>query len=125
MKTRIAVGIGCRAGISSAPIVALVREIIARAELRLNDANLFTIEAKRNEAGLAQAALQLDAPLHFLPRVELAAISTPTQSSQSLAAFGVSSIAESAALAGAGEGAVLIVPRVARDGVTCAVARVG
>lgn len=119
----VAIGIGCRSGVAAAPVVALVRDALARLALSTQNAELFTIDAKRDEAGLAQAASELGMPLHFFPREVLAAMDTPTRSPQSLAAFGVSSVAESAALAGAGDGAVLVVPRLARDGVTCALAR--
>ncbi len=119
----IAIGIGCRRGVAAAPIVALVRETAAQANLPPGCARLCSVEAKRDEAGLAEAAIELGASLVFFSIERLAVIRTPTQSAQSLAAFGVSSVAESAALAGAGEGAILVVPRVARDGVTCAVAR--
>ena len=122
--TGIAVGIGCRSGVAATAIVALVREAFAQAAVSPDGATLFTIDAKRDEAGLARAAAELGAPLRYFSRETLAALKTPTQSGYSFAAFGVSSIAESAALAGAGDGATLIVPRIARDGVTCALARI-
>ena len=118
----IAVGIGCRRGATSASVVSLVRDALLRAALPVASAELFTIDAKRDEPGLVQAAANLGVPLHFISRESLAAIDTPTRSAQSLKAFGVSSVAESAALAGAGKGAILVVGRVAREGVTCAVA---
>lgn len=120
----IAVGIGCRSGVAPEAIVSLVRETLAQAALLADGARLFTIDAKQGEAGLVQAAADLGAPLRFISRDTLAAIDTPTRSAQLLKKFGVASVAESAALAGAGEGATLVVPRVAREGVTCAVAAV-
>jgi cobalt-precorrin 5A hydrolase len=45
-----------------------------------------------------------------------------TYSPHSRCRFDVPSVAEAAALAGAGPGAVLIVPRIAQDGATCAIA---
>ena len=119
----VAIGIGCRYGASGQAIVALVRTTLEAAGLASEDAALFTIDAKACEAGLVQAAAQLGAPLKFLSPEALAAIETPTFSIRAKEMFGVSSVAESAALAGAGEGAVLVVPRVAREGVTCAIAR--
>lgn len=121
--TGVAVGLGCRSGVAAAAIVALVRDLVAQADVAPEGLELFTIETKRDELGLARAAIELGATLHFIGRDDLAAVNTPTQSRYSLATVGISSVAESAALAGAGEGAVLIVPRVARDGVTCALAR--
>lgn len=124
VMTGIAVGLGCRKGVAASTIVSLVREAFAQAALPPEGAKLFTIDAKRDEAGLARAAAELGASLRFFSKETLAAVKTPTQSRYSLAAFDVSSVAESAALAGAGDGAVLIVPRIARDGVTCALARI-
>jgi cobalt-precorrin 5A hydrolase len=46
-----------------------------------------------------------------------------TQSARSLAAHGVGSVAEAAALAAAGPGATLVLERVASTFVTCALAR--
>jgi cobalt-precorrin 5A hydrolase len=63
-------------------------------------------------------------PLHFLPQEALEAVAdkAQTRSPRVEALFGVPSVAETAALAGAGPGAVLILPRIARDDVTCAIA---
>lgn len=124
MTPRVAIGVGCRRGIASAPVVALVRETLAISSVCGGHAALFTIDAKRGEEGLSQAAEVLGLPLIFLPREALAAMETPARSERVQALIGLPSVAEAAALAGAGEGAVLIVPRVARDGITCAVAKV-
>ena len=124
-KTRVsmlAIGIGCRSGVAADAIVALVRDTLARAALQLGGAMLCTIDAKADEAGLRLAAAKLDIRVVYLSQKALAAIETPTRSQASLARFGTGSVAESAALAGAGPDATLIVQRVARDGVTCAVA---
>ena len=121
--TWLAIGIGCRRGIAGEPIAALVRDTLRHAGLSCDGARLFTIDAKKNEAGLGDAARSLAMPLTFVSRETLAAIATPTRSEASKARFGVASVAESAALAGAGVGAVLAVSRVVRDGVTCAIAR--
>ena len=120
----IAVGLGCRRGVSSAVIASLVREALASVEQQ-GAAALFTAEGKRAEAGLAQAAQALAMPLHFLPQEALEAVAhlAQTRSPRVEALFGVPSVAETAALAGAGAGAVLILPRMARDNVTCAIAR--
>ena len=120
----IAIGLGCRKGVSGEVIASLVREALARIEQN-GAAALFTVDAKRAEAGLAQAAQALAMPLHFLPQEALAAVAdlAQTRSPRVEALFGVPSVAETAALAGAGAGAVLILPRIARDHVTCAIAR--
>ena len=120
----IAIGLGCRRGVSGEMIASLVREALARVE-QTGAAALFTVDAKRAEAGLAQAARALAMPLRFLPQEALAAVAdkAQTRSPRVESLFGVPSVAETAALAGAGPGAVLILPRIARDNATCAIAR--
>ncbi len=120
----IAIGLGCRKGVSGEVIASLVREALERIE-QPGAAALFTVDAKRDEAGLAQAAQALAMPLHFLTREALEAVAdlAQTRSPRVEALFGVPSVAETAALAGAGPGSVLILPRIACDNVTCAIAR--
>jgi hypothetical protein len=86
---------------------------------------LFTIDAKRDEAGLHEAARLLDLPLVFLPLEALIARSreTLTHSPRVEALTGVGSVAEAAALVGVGPGSVLLGPRLASARATCAIAR--
>ena len=123
-EIELAIGIGCRKGVSGEVIASLVREALARIGQK-GSAALFTVDAKRNEAGLAEAAQALAMPLHFLTREALAAVAdqAQTRSPRVEALFGVPSVAETAALAGAGPGSILILPRIARDDATCAIAR--
>jgi cobalt-precorrin 5A hydrolase len=120
----IAIGIGCRRNTKATEIECLVRQALASAPTGGQPA-LFTIEDKASEPGLIEAARALDLPLTFLPRTTLRAQTTPTSSPRTRALFGVPSVAEAAALAGAGPNATLIVPRIIRNGVTCAIAREG
>jgi cobalt-precorrin 5A hydrolase len=131
----LAIGVGCRRGSEADDIVALVRRAIERAgdagragdtHGRVGRAALFTAVEKQSEAGLREAAHILAMPLVFLPQTALAASSdkAETRSERVVQLFGVPSLAETAALAGAGIGAELIVARISSDGVTCAVATV-
>jgi cobalt-precorrin 5A hydrolase len=131
----LAIGVGCRSGSVAEDIVSLVRRAIERAAIagrtldthgRAGRAALFTAVEKQGEAGLREAAQILAMPIVFLPKAALAAFSAKaeTRSERVVALFGVPSLAETAALAGAGAGAELIVPRLSSDGVTCAVAAV-
>lgn len=124
LQARLAVGIGCRAGVSGEAVTALVERALAAAGPAAAPAALFTLLDKAQEAGLRAAASRLGLPLVFLPRaaLEAAAPAAETRSERVVALFGVPSVAETAALAGAGPGARLVVPRMAADGVTCAVA---
>lgn len=121
---RLAVGVGCRKGAEADAIVALVGEALRGIGLKGAEAELFTIVDKRGEPGLAEAAERLGIPIRFLSRQALAASAEGcvTRSERVEAMVGVPSVAEAAALAGAGRGARLLVPRLAAAGVTCAVA---
>jgi cobalt-precorrin 5A hydrolase len=118
----IAIGVGCRRGVSAAAIEGLVGEVLAR--VPAGERRLFTIVDKEGEAGLIEAAVRLGLELTFVARDALRGqaglVRTPSPAAE--ATFGVPSVAEAAALAGAGAGASLIVSRVIREGVTCAVA---
>jgi cobalt-precorrin 5A hydrolase len=121
----IAVGIGCRTQASADAIVALIEETLSRGGDAIAPARLATIDTKANHAGLIAAAARLQLPLLTFSREALAACASRgvTRSDRVMAMHGVPSVAETAALAAAGQGAVLLVPRIARDGVTCAIAR--
>jgi cobalt-precorrin 5A hydrolase len=85
---------------------------------------LFTIRDKAGESGLHEAARRLGLDLVFLTPDALRQ-QTPrlqTRSQRVEHRFGVPSVAEAAALAGAGAHAELIVPRITGPGATCAVA---
>lgn len=127
--TRPAIGIGLRSGASAAALVAVVEAALARArarapELDFADAELFTVESKRGERGLREAAGLLSRRLVFFAPALLAAVDAKvkTRSALSLKHYGTGSVAEAAALAGAGAAARLLVPRLSGTGVTCAIA---
>jgi cobalt-precorrin 5A hydrolase len=123
MSARIAIGVGCRLGCSPDAIEDLVREALNRAPAA-ERLGLFTICDKSEEAGLVEAAGRLKLDLVFLSREALRqqAPFVRTRSLRTERLFGVPSVAEAAALAGAGADPMLIVPRIASQGATCAVA---
>lgn len=120
----IAIGLGCRKDCASEAIIALVRRALANCSDVEGVRRLFSVADKCGEPGLRVAAEALRFDLTFLPREALAAaaprILTPSAAAQRR--FGLSSIAEAAALAGAGPDAKLLAPRLAANGATCAVA---
>lgn len=120
--TRLAVGIGCRSGVSEAAVVALVEAALAG--VAGSPLALFTIAGKETEPGLSAAAARLGLPLVFVPKSDLEAVADRVQtcSERVVALFGLPSVAEAAALAGAGVGSRLVTPRISGEGVTCAVA---
>jgi cobalt-precorrin 5A hydrolase len=115
-------GIGCKSGVTVNAIVDLAEEAFSRIDGR--PIALFTAAEKQNEPALGEAATRLGLPLVHLPRaaLEAAADRAVTRSERVIALFGVPSLAETAALAGAGPGSRLILPRMSAGGVTCAVA---
>jgi cobalt-precorrin 5A hydrolase len=120
----LAIGIGCRSGVSAEAIAALVETALARAGRPELGAALFTVADKQAETGLAEAAARLGLPLVHLPRAALEAVAdrVETRSEKVIELFGVPSIAEGSALAGAGAAGRLLIPRMAERGATVAVA---
>lgn len=127
MSARVAIGVGARRGVEAEELVTLVRRALAQyasSEKRECPA-LFTVAAKRDETGLYEAARLLKTTIVFLPLEALLARKDEvlTRSVRVTALMGVGSVAEAAALAGAGPGSILPGPRIASDRLTCAIAR--
>jgi cobalt-precorrin 5A hydrolase len=93
-------------------------------EGRQIEATLFTSERKRDERGMAAAATALRLPLVFLSQSALAAAAArcKTRSARVEAMFGLPSLAEAAAIAGAGPGSRLVLERISGWSATCAIA---
>ena len=121
---KVAVGIGCRSNCPAAVIEALVRQALGHVPSAL-PSGLFTLADKQDEAGLTEAANRLGLKLAYLTRDALKAreADIQTRSAHAECRFGVPSVAEAAALAGAGPASILVVPRLAEGGATCAIAR--
>jgi cobalt-precorrin 5A hydrolase len=121
---RAVAGLGCRHGVPAQAVIDLLREAIANTGLR---PSLLAIpDFKRDEPGLFEAARLLDLPLlrvssavlrHEQPRCV-------SFSERAGAVVGVRSVAEACALAAVGPEGRLVLHRIARAGVTCALAAV-
>ena len=124
MSRLVAIGVGCRAGVSGEAIAALARRALAEYGAPEAERRMFTLAAKAEEAGIVEAARLIGAPLTALPLAALKAQAARilTSSAAAMARFGAPNVAEAAALAGAGEGGRLLGPRLAADGAACAVA---
>ncbi len=120
----IAIGLGCRKNCPPEPIVALIEQGLAQLGERSKPIGLFSHADKQGEEGLLAAASALGLPIAFLPKARLEAVADQavTRSDKVQALFGLPSLAETAALAGAGTGARLIVPRLSGQGVSLAIA---
>jgi cobalt-precorrin 5A hydrolase len=118
----IVAGIGCRPEVSAAAIVALAQDAAERSTVRLD--LLAAPEFRRAEAGIAGAAATLGLPIRWIAHAALQGEQgrCVTRSARAEAEVGLASVAEAAALAAAGPDSRLILPRIARHGVTLALA---
>ena len=122
----IVVGIGCRRDSPATRIAGAVRRALARAGIPVDRVDsLATPEFKANETGILEAATEMGLPLSLVEHSRMDAVQAlcATRSETAERATGLGAVAEAAAIAAAGRNAVLILPRLACDGVTCAVAR--
>ena len=102
-------GVGCSRGASAEEILSLLRLSLAEAGLSERSvAHLASIDAKRDEWGLLEAAEELGLPVWFRTAEELAAVETPNPSSVVRDAVGTPSVAEASVIV---SGAGLILPK--------------
>lgn len=118
----IVIGIGSNSRATAEDVLAAIRAAESRAGVRCD--LVAALMRGAPDAAIAQAAKEHGRPAMLLTKTDLAARSEDclTISEASLAAYGVASVAEAAALAGAGRGSRLLVPRLLRERVTAAVA---
>lgn len=120
----LVVGIGCRKGISSslvkeAIILALKEKNLSLARVR----TLASIDIKKEEEGLHEAARELDLPLRFFSAADLKKIQTyNTQSSFVEETVGVGAVSAPSALL-AGSRTCLILEKMIYQGVTVSIAQ--
>jgi len=122
----IVAGIGFRRSVAAEEIVALVEQALERAALTRNDlSRLATIDVLAEMPTFAEAARRLSVAAVAVEEQALSAAAprVRTHSARSIAAHGVGSVAEAAALAAAGPHAQLVVERIASASATCAIAR--
>ncbi|ARX82592.1 MULTISPECIES: precorrin-3B C(17)-methyltransferase [Streptomyces] len=105
----LVVGVGASKGAPVDEVLGLVRESLRAAGLSAPCVReLATVDAKRDEPGIVEAAGRLGVPLVTYTAEELADVVVPNPSDAPLAAVGTPSVAEAAALRGGGE---LVVPK--------------
>ncbi|WP_246776595.1 cobalamin biosynthesis protein [Microvirga sp. VF16] len=122
----IVAGIGFRRSVTAEEIVTLVEQALERAALARDAlAKLATIEALADQPAFTEAARRLAISAIAVEESELSAAAPRirTHSARSIAAHGVGSVAEAAALTAAGPRAHLILERIASASATCALAR--
>jgi cobalt-precorrin 5A hydrolase len=118
------VGLGCRRGTAAEHVVHCIREVLARANLAAGSlAGLASIDRKRDEPGLHQAAAILGLPLHFYSAEEIRAVPEPGEPSLFVYQnVGVGCVCEPTAMLAAGCHRVLV-RKQKMSGVTVAVAQ--
>jgi cobalt-precorrin 5A hydrolase len=125
---RLVAGIGFRRGAEASEIVALIRQAVAAAGSE--PATLTVLATALDRAGepaIREAAATFGLEVVGIDAAALAACDGRVQSrSPRIEALrGVGSLCEAAALAAAGPGGHLLLPRIAGPSVTCALAFVG
>ena len=119
----LVLGIGCNRGTALDEIADLVSSHLAELTLSIKSVCcVASIAAKRDEAGLAAFARQLDVPFRCFESNELHQVVFPSPPSEhALAAVGVAGVAEPAAILASGGGELLL-QKVKSANVTLAVA---
>lgn len=120
---QLIVGVGCRRGASCAQITAAIHAALDRIGAPLDRVRaLASIEIKRHEAGLLEAADELHLPLRLLSAEQLRTAPPPTSPSEFvLEQVGIAAVAEPAALM-AGRRTRLLLPKTIFNSVTVAIA---
>jgi cobalt-precorrin 5A hydrolase len=122
----VVIGLGARRGVAAEALLAAVEAATERLPEGIAAEAIATAAFKRGEPAFAALAQRLALPLHFVERKALEVASAGANPSPAaLAHVGLSSVAEASALAAAGPGARLIVPRLVAGSVICAIARGG
>jgi cobalt-precorrin 5A hydrolase len=121
----IVAGLGSRRAISAEQVDAAIDAALLHSHLPAHRLDLIAVPAsKGTEAGIQAAAAARGIVLRLITQdlLEAANPRTVTRSTHSMAAMNVHSVAEAAALAGAGPNARLLAPRLSVGPVTCALA---
>jgi precorrin-6Y C5,15-methyltransferase (decarboxylating) len=125
-EAMIVAGLGCRKACDAGEILRLVEQALVKAaQPRSALAALATPAFKAATGGPREAANALGLPLLLINEDALKAAEprSVTPSAAALKTTGHASVAESAALAAAGEGATLLLPRIKGPSATCALAK--
>ncbi len=125
----LCVGIGCRRGVSREEIQAALEQVMARHNLaRGSLAALASVELKRDEAGLLDAAKNLGLPVEFFAASELNETQVPNPSERVREKIGAGSVCEAASVQAAlkrSPRARLIAPKTIIGNVTVAICMAG
>ena len=122
----LAIGVGCARGVAGLVLAQHVERVLADAGLSAAAvACVVSVDLKADEPAVQALAATLRVPARFFSPERLLAETgrLTSRSAATFAATGCWGVAEGAALAAAGEGGRLLVPKRIGAGVTCAVAQ--
>lgn len=118
----LALGVGCRRGAPAGAVLELVETVCRAAKASPKAIGvLASIEAKRDEPGLGEAATELGTDLRFFSAQQLATVPVPHPSATVAKHMGVASVCEAAAILASGRGR-LLVPKTRNSLATAALA---
>ena len=121
----VAAGIGCKRGASGEEIIKAVSEACSEAGIDMRAiASLSSIDKKKDEVGLGEAARRLGVPLNYFSAAELAALERPGNSFVNHA-VGTPAVSEPAAMLAAGDSPELVLEKIKHGPVTVALALSG
>jgi len=125
LRPRVLVaGVGCRRGAPARDVLDLLETVCRKHRLAVKSIGLLaSIEAKRDEPGLARAAEALGVAMRFFTADELATVPVPHPSATVAKHMGVGSVCEAAAIL-ASTGGRLLAPK-ARTGFSTAAIALG
>lgn len=122
----LGVGVGCERGAAGEDVIALVMSALESAGLRKESiACIASLDIKADEAAVHAAAENFGVPARFFDAEALERETTRLANPSDLVfrETGCHGVAEGAALAAAGNGGALIVPKIKGARATCAIAR--
>lgn len=118
------IGVGCKRGTSSQQIIQAINESLNECNLDpLSITGIATIDVKKDELGLIEAANSMDIDLIFYNKDELSTTPVTKKSQFVNDVVGVDGVSESAALLAAGVGSELLLAKKIIGGVTVSIAR--
>jgi cobalt-precorrin 5A hydrolase len=125
-ETMIAAGLGFSSACDAADIAGAIKMAAEEAGVLTSRIDVLCTAVKKSSAPcLEEAAREVNLPLKAIDASRLAErdAGTVTRSARAEAATGLGSLAEAAALVGAGENSQLMGPRVVHGLATCAIAQ--
>lgn len=119
------IGVGCRQGSGQDAVLGAIDAVLEHYGVSKSSIDaLASVPLKSDEPGLVEAARTLGLPLVIPDAAQLARVDAHclTRSPASMAATGLGSASEAAALAACGPDAKLLGPRIIHQAITCAIA---